>query len=38
VVTQCIFAAPMILLYLTGILVAYLFGRPRRKPEGGDAA
>jgi sec-independent protein translocase protein TatC len=32
VVTQCIFAAPMILLYLLGILVAYVFGRPRAEP------
>jgi len=32
VVTQCIFAAPMILLYLLGILVAHLFGRPRATP------
>lgn len=29
VVTQCVFAAPMIVLYLVGILVAYLFGRER---------
>jgi sec-independent protein translocase protein TatC len=29
VVTQCIFAGPMILLYLVGILVAHLFGRER---------
>ena len=29
VVTQCIFAGPMIVLYLLGILVAYLVGRPR---------
>jgi sec-independent protein translocase protein TatC len=28
-VTQCVFAAPMIVLYLISILVAYLFGRPR---------
>jgi len=36
VVTQCIFAVPMILLYLLGILVAYIFGRPRMGPsEGG---
>jgi sec-independent protein translocase protein TatC len=33
VVTQCIFAAPMILLYLLGILVAYVFGRPREIPS-----
>ena len=29
VVTQCIFAGPMILLYLFGILVAHVFGRER---------
>jgi sec-independent protein translocase protein TatC len=29
VVTQCLFAAPMIALYLIGILVAHVFGRPR---------
>jgi sec-independent protein translocase protein TatC len=29
IVTQCIFAGPMILLYLFGILVAHLFGRER---------
>ncbi len=29
VVTQCIFAGPMIVLYLFGILVAHLFGRAR---------
>lgn len=28
-ITQCIFAAPMILLYLIGIGVAHAFGRPR---------
>jgi sec-independent protein translocase protein TatC len=33
VVTQCIFAAPMIVLYLIGILVARVFGRPRAKPR-----
>jgi len=32
VVTQCIFAGPMILLYLIGILVAHVFGR-ERAPE-----
>lgn len=31
-VTQCVFAAPMIALYLLGVLVAYLFGRPRQAP------
>ncbi|HYV17656.1 MAG TPA: twin-arginine translocase subunit TatC [Verrucomicrobiae bacterium] len=30
VVTQCLFAAPMIGLYLISILVAHVFGRPRR--------
>lgn len=29
IVTQCVFAAPMVLLYLLGILIARLFGRPR---------
>jgi len=33
VVTQCIFAAPMILLYIAGILVAHIFGRPRSRPD-----
>jgi len=32
VVTQCVFAGPMILLYLIGILVAHVFGR-ERAPE-----
>jgi sec-independent protein translocase protein TatC len=32
VVTQCLFAAPMIVLYLLGILVAQVFGRPRPAP------
>lgn len=32
VVTQCIFAGPMILLYLFGIVVAHVFGR-ERAPE-----
>jgi Sec-independent protein secretion pathway component TatC len=27
-----VFAAPMIALYLLGVLVAYLFGRPRQAP------
>ena len=36
VVTQCVFAAPMLVLYLLGILVARVFGRPRRGPEPGD--
>jgi sec-independent protein translocase protein TatC len=30
VVTQCVFAGPMIVLYLVGILFAHLFGRARR--------
>jgi sec-independent protein translocase protein TatC len=38
IVTQCIFAAPMILLYLIGILVASVFGRPRREHSEGEAA
>ena len=33
IVTQCVFAAPMILLYLAGILVAKLFGRARESPD-----
>ena len=33
-VTQCIFAAPMILLYLIGILVAHVFGRHRDAARG----
>ncbi|MFQ5878112.1 MAG: twin-arginine translocase subunit TatC [Acidobacteriota bacterium] len=32
VVTQCVFAAPMVILYLIGILVAHVFGRPREAP------
>jgi sec-independent protein translocase protein TatC len=32
IVTQCIFAGPMILLYLLGILVAHLVGRPGVAP------
>jgi len=36
-VTQCLFAAPMILLYAVGILVAHLFGRPRTAPADPDA-
>ncbi len=32
VVTQLVFAVPMIGLYLIGILVAYVFGRPRPAP------
>ncbi|HET6277447.1 MAG TPA: twin-arginine translocase subunit TatC [Candidatus Polarisedimenticolia bacterium] len=38
VVTQCIFAAPMILLYLAGILVARIFGRARLEPDQRDEA
>ncbi len=36
VVTQCVFAAPMIVLYLIGILVAHLFGRKREVPAAAD--
>jgi sec-independent protein translocase protein TatC len=32
IVTQSMLAVPMLGLYLLGILVAWLFGRPRRKP------
>lgn len=32
VVTQSLLAAPMIGLYVVGIVVAWLFGRPRREP------
>jgi sec-independent protein translocase protein TatC len=32
VVTQCVFAAPMLLLYLIGIFVAWFFGRDRQRP------
>ncbi len=38
VVTQCVFAAPMILLYLIGVLVARIFGRPREAPVPPDEA
>jgi len=38
VVTQCIFALPMLLLYLLGILVAHVFGRERDVPAGPDGA
>jgi len=34
IVTQCLFAGPMIGLYLLGILVAHLFGRPRSQGRG----
>jgi sec-independent protein translocase protein TatC len=37
VVTQCLFAGPMILLYLIGILVAHLFGRERDLPAADGA-
>jgi sec-independent protein translocase protein TatC len=37
IVTQCVFAAPMILLYLAGILVAKIFGRPRGGPDEPEA-
>lgn len=38
VITQCIFAVPMILLYLLGILVAYVFGRERAPRAVADEA
>jgi sec-independent protein translocase protein TatC len=38
VVTQCVFAAPMILLYLIGILVAHVFGKERRARAAGGGA
>ncbi len=38
VITQLVFAAPMILLYLIGILFAHLFGRPREAPSAADEA
>jgi sec-independent protein translocase protein TatC len=31
-VTQTMLAVPMLALYLLGVGVAYLFGRPRRRP------
>jgi len=34
IVTQCLFAGPMIGLYLLGILVAHLFGRSRSQGRG----
>jgi sec-independent protein translocase protein TatC len=37
-VTQCVFAAPMILLYLIGILVAHFFGRARTPETPTDGA
>lgn len=33
IVTQSALAVPMIVLYLLGVLVAWIFGRPRRPPE-----
>ncbi|HYS05069.1 MAG TPA: twin-arginine translocase subunit TatC [Candidatus Dormibacteraeota bacterium] len=36
VVTQCVFAGPMILLYLIGILVAHVFGRERAPQPAAD--
>jgi sec-independent protein translocase protein TatC len=36
VVTQCVFAAPMILLYLVGVLIAHLFGRERLRQPAAD--
>jgi sec-independent protein translocase protein TatC len=33
VVTQSLLAGPMLVLYLLGVGVAWLFGRPRRRPE-----
>jgi sec-independent protein translocase protein TatC len=38
VVTQCIFAGPMILLYLIGILVAHVFGRARAPQPAAEEA
>ena len=38
IVTQCVFAGPMILLYLVGILVARVFGRPRGPDTERDGA
>jgi len=38
VVTQCVFAGPMILLYLIGILVAHLFGRERAPQTAAEEA
>ena len=32
-VTQSVLAVPMIGLYLLGVMVAWLFGKPRRAPE-----
>ena len=38
VVTQCVFAGPMVVLYLIGILVAWVFGRPRDDETERDGA
>jgi sec-independent protein translocase protein TatC len=38
VVTQSMLAVPMLGLYLLGILVAWLFGRPRRAPQSSVSA
>ncbi len=38
VVTQCLFAGPMILLYLVGILVAHVFGRERAPRQAAEEA
>ena len=38
VVTQCVFAGPMILLYLIGILVAHVFGRERAPESAAEEA
>jgi sec-independent protein translocase protein TatC len=32
-VTQSVLAVPMVGLYLLGVMVAWLFGKPRRAPE-----
>ncbi len=32
VVTQSLLALPMLVLYLLGVVVAFLFGRPRKQP------
>jgi len=39
-VTQSALALPMVGLYLVGVLVAWVFGRPRQRPEddGANAA
>jgi Sec-independent protein secretion pathway component TatC len=35
-VTQLVFAAPMLVLYIISIFVALIFGRRKRAPESGD--